>query len=120
MSDEQVIKNASAALDLYIESLKTSRSPAAEIGGIEELRDLFAISGLTSEDYVLYSVSELIRRVIGWPEQRRGNLDKSRVATSRRRDHARAGKHARRLNSQRAVRLARNHFIPVKSFWREL
>ena len=77
MSDEQVIKNASAALDLYIESLKTSMSPAAEIGGIEELRDLFAISGLTSEDYVLYSVSELIRRVIGWPEQRRENLDKA-------------------------------------------
>ena len=77
MSDEQVIKNASAALDLYIESLKTSMSPAAEVGGIEELRDLFAISGLKSEDYVLYSVSELIRRVIGWPEQRRENLNKA-------------------------------------------
>ena len=77
MSDEQVIKDASAALDLYIESLKTSMSPAAEVGGIEELRDLFAVSGLTSEDYVLYSVSELVRRVVGWPEQRRKNLDKA-------------------------------------------
>ncbi len=77
MSDEQVIKNASAALDLYIESLKTSMSPAAEIVGIEELRDLFAVSGLTSEDYVLYSAAELIRRVIGWPEHRRENLDKA-------------------------------------------
>ena len=77
MSDEQVITNASAALDIYIESLKSSMSPTTEIGGIEELRDLFAIPGLTSEDYVLYSVAELIRRVIGWPEQRRKNLDKA-------------------------------------------
>jgi len=77
MSDEQVVKNASAALDLYIESLKTNMSPATEIGGIEELRDLFAISGLTSEDYVLYAVSELVRRVVGWPEQLRKNLDKA-------------------------------------------
>jgi hypothetical protein len=77
MSDEQIIKSAIAAVDLYIESLKTSMSPAAEMGGIEELRDLFAISGLTSEDYVLYSVSELIRRVIGWPEQRRENFDRA-------------------------------------------
>jgi hypothetical protein len=77
MSDEQIIKSAIAAVDLYIESLKTSMSPAAEMGGIEELRDLFAISGLTSEDYVLYSVSELIRRVVGWPEQRREGVDKA-------------------------------------------
>ena len=48
-----------AALDLYSEHLEAAMGSAGEISNILELRYLFAISGLQSQDFVLFSVAEI-------------------------------------------------------------
>ena len=65
-----------AALDRYIEHLEGTMRPGGEVAGILETRDLFAISGLQSQDFVLFSVAEIVRRVLGWPDSRLGKLDR--------------------------------------------
>ncbi|MFM9973788.1 MAG: hypothetical protein ACKVON_04340 [Beijerinckiaceae bacterium] len=64
-----------AALDRYSEHLEAAMGPTSEISNILELRDIFAISGLQSQDFVLFSVAEIIRKVLGWPDKRLGKLD---------------------------------------------
>ena len=76
MDDTQTITVSLAALDRYIEHLEAAMRPGGEVAGILETRDLFAISGLQSEDFVLFSVAEIIRKVLGQPDSRLGKLDR--------------------------------------------
>ena len=76
MTDTANITTGIAAMDRYAEHLETAMGPAGEISNILELRYLFAISGLQSQDFVLFSVAEIIRKVLGWPDKRLGKLDR--------------------------------------------
>ena len=74
MTDTATITTGLAALDRYAEHLETAMGPAGEITNILELRYLFAVSGLQSQDFVLFSVAEIIRKILGWPDSRLGKL----------------------------------------------
>ena len=74
MTDTAIITTGLAALDRYAEHLETAMGPAGEITNILELRYLFAVSGLQSQDFVLFSVAEIIRKILGWPDSRLGKL----------------------------------------------
>ena len=74
MTDTATITTGLAALDRYIEHLEAAMGPAGEISSILELRYLFAVSGLQSQDFVLFSVAEIIRKILGWPDSRLGKL----------------------------------------------
>ena len=74
MTDTATITTGLAALDRYAEHLETAMGPAGEITNILELRYLFAVSGLQSQDFVLFSVAEIIRKILGWPDNRLGKL----------------------------------------------
>ena len=77
MTDRLLTITASlAALDRYIEHLEATMRPGGEVAGIVETRDLFAISSMQSQDFVLFGVAEIIRRVLGWPDSRLGQLDR--------------------------------------------
>ena len=76
MTDTATITTGLAALDRYAEHLETAMGPAGEITNILELRYLFAVSGLQSQDFVLFNVAEIIRRILGWPDSRLGKLDR--------------------------------------------
>ena len=75
MNDTAIITTGLAALDHYSEQLEAAMVSAGEISNILELRTLFAISGLQSQDFVLFSVAEIIRKILGWPDKRLGKLD---------------------------------------------
>lgn len=74
MTDTATITTGLAALDRYAEHLETAMGPAGEITNILELRYLFAVSGLQSQDFVLFNVAEIIRKVLGWPDSGLGKL----------------------------------------------
>ena len=76
MTDSEIITVSVAALDRYIEHLEAAMKPGGEVAGVLETRDLFAISGLKSEDFVLHSVAEIVRRVSGWQDSRLGALSR--------------------------------------------
>ena len=76
MTDTATITTGLAAIDRYAQHLETAMGPAGEISNILELRYLFAVSGLQSQDFVLFSVAEIIRRILGWPDSRLGKLDR--------------------------------------------
>ena len=76
MTDSEIITVSVAALDRYIEHLEAAMKPGGEVAGVLETRDLFAISGLQSQDFVLHSVAEIVRRVSGWQDSRLGALSR--------------------------------------------
>ena len=76
MTDTETITVSPAALDRYIEHCEAAMRPGSEVAGILETRDLFAISGLQSQDFVLCGVAEIVRRVSGWQDSRLGALSR--------------------------------------------